>query len=173
MKSKARWFIVAIVIQLALLTVIPVPRLLLLASGKTVMLETVPYDPYNVFHGYYANLRYEISRVETFDNRQSFEQNHFYYVIIEKGSGGIWRGKGISRKLPVGLGRDQAALKGRYRYGWLEYGIEQYYLPEGRRKEIDNLLNVGKKRALVEVKVNEKGEAALVRIIAGGRSFEY
>ncbi|OQA90142.1 MAG: hypothetical protein BWY26_01493 [Elusimicrobia bacterium ADurb.Bin231] len=52
----------------------------------------------------------------------------------------------------------------------VEYGIENYYVPEGKGKEIEEALNSGRtNRVTVEAVVGKKGNAMLNRIFINGK----
>ena len=173
MKTNKIIFISAIIIQLLLLLIIPVPRWILLNSGKTIELITIPYDPYNIFRGYYVDLRYEISRQEGLPAWEKLEQNRFYYVILQKDQDGIWSPRKVQVTLPVKLNQNQAVIRGKYRYGMMTYGFEQYYLPETKRLEVEKLLRDQNNRVIVQVKVNDVGASTILRLNIAGKNFDY
>lgn len=173
MKPKMPWFLVAVGLQLLLLGFMIVPRMMILTGGKTVLLETEPYDPYNIFTGYYANLNYKISQAEHLPVKPHLKPRGIYYVVVSIDKNGIGRPRRVMEALPRVLKEDEAVIRGRHEYGWMKYGIESYYLPESRRHEIEALLRDGKRRALVEVKVNDAGKAVIVSLHVAGRRFSY
>lgn len=173
MKPKMSWFLAAVGLQLLLLGFMIVPRMMVLTGGKTVILETEPYDPYDIFTGYYANLNYKISQAEHLPDKPILKPRGIYYVVVSKDKNGIWKPRRVTEVLPRSLKKDEAFIRGRNEYGWMKYGIESYYLPESRRHEIEALLRDRKRRALVEVKVNDAGEAVIVSLRVAGRRFSY
>lgn len=173
MKPKKVWFIVAVGLQMVLLLVMIVPRWMILASGKTILLETAPHDPYDIFRGYYANLNYTISRERDLPGNVKDKPRSTCYVVLSKDAGGVWQARRVYTSLPSTLAHDEVVIRGRSERGWIKYGIEAYYLPENRRHEIEELLADGKQKTRVEVKVNNAGEAVIVCLHVAGKRFAY
>lgn len=170
MKRNTLVFILAIVFQVILLIMMVVPRWQILANGKTIILETAPYDPYSIFRGYYLDLNYKISNINDLPVEGKLENRKTYYVVLAE-ENKIWQPKRVTKYFPKDLQAGEICIKGKSRYSRLIYGIEQYYLPEKEREKVEKL--VRGKNALVEVKVNELGEAAIVRIRVGEKVIEY
>lgn len=173
MRHKKMLFAISLLIQLALLLVISLPRLEIIAKGKTVLLETQPYDPYNIFRGYYATLFYEISETDNLPGFVKPKNHQLLYVVLSEGEDKVWRPVRVSPELPRDLGTNEVFIRGKYSYGRLEYGIEEYYLPEKSRHKVESMLGSEGSRPLVEVKVNKAGKATIIRLIIGETSFEY
>ena len=176
MNKKTLFFGAAVFLQLVFLLVIPIPRWLALNWGRTVVLETAPVDPYTVFQGYYARLNYRISMAGNLPFEKSSIQpvnGRNYYVVLSPSANGFWEPQKVLTRMPGKLKKNEAALKGRYRFSRMEYGIEQYYLPENKRRELENLLREREQKIRVIVKVGRGGQGAIVRLEIGGRRFEY
>jgi uncharacterized membrane-anchored protein len=172
MRRKWLFFCGAMVLQLLLLVAVIVPRISILANGKTVFIETLPYDPYNVLSGYYVDLNYRISEPENLPAKKTYQEHRDYYIVLEPRHS-AWQPVAVYERLPQYMQAGRAVIRGRYRYGVLDYGIGRYYLPEAQRERIETSLRETVKAALVEIKVNRKGDAALVGIIVGNERFEY
>lgn len=70
-------FWLTLVIQAALILAVPAQAALTQLTGKTVVLQTAPVDPYNPFQGYYVTLNYEVSdpnRLKMLQGWQAIEQ---------------------------------------------------------------------------------------------------
>jgi uncharacterized membrane-anchored protein len=176
LNKKTILFILVVLLQLVLLLMIPIPRWVALTTGRTVVLETAPVDPYSMMRGYYVRLNYQISSPDNLPVGKEpiqFRNGKNYYVIMVPDQKDIWRPTEILERLPTQLTNGAAVIKGTYRYGRIEYGIEQYYLPENQRITLEELLRDREQRALVVVKISKNGQAAIVRIKVAGRSFEY
>lgn len=170
---KRVWFGAALLLQIVLLLIIPIPRWWILTHGKTIVLETEPYDPYTVFSGYYADLRYKNSNPEYLSKRYHFTDQTNYYVVLTPDHQGIWKPVRINRQLPRALGEKEVALKGKLQYFQMKYGIEQYYLPEAKRRQINKLLRQPRTKVLVVAKVGPDGTAAIRELRIGGQVFRY
>ncbi|MGE5558722.1 MAG: GDYXXLXY domain-containing protein [Bacillota bacterium] len=176
-----RWFIIALAVQILLVITVPLPRLYVLLAGKTVLLETLPADPYDIFSGYYAQLGYKISDIDELPFPPDMKRENHYdwwrtavdvYVVLAPDEEGIWQPKRVQKSLPRHLGANEAVIKGRYNWR-VEYGIERYYLPESQRKLWDKMMRDRENRPVVEAKVDKRGNAAIVRIKVGGKIFKY
>jgi len=65
------------------------------------------------------------------------------------------------------------AIRGRYSYPGIEYGIEEFFIPEDKLAEIEMGLWKNRDQAQVEVKVDSEGNAALVRLLIGDHVYDY
>lgn len=52
-----------------------------------------------------------------------------------------WTAVAVSADLPTNLPDNQVALKGTYRYGWIDYGLSSYFIPEDQRVDINNQIS--------------------------------
>jgi uncharacterized membrane-anchored protein len=152
--------------QAALILLVPVQSALTYATGETVVLQTVPVDPYDVFRGYYVTLSYNISTsqlleevpgwqetqlsLEADSNRRSlFSSDRTLYVVLEAPAADAasttpptpWTPVAVSRDRPTQLEANQVALRGRYEYWSIIYDLERYYMPEDRRDEINTKIS--------------------------------
>jgi uncharacterized membrane-anchored protein len=173
-------FVAAVVVQALILVAVPARKVFTLKTGKTVVLKVQPVDPYNVLSGYYATVRFDISSIGAFPNAQKltdgssagFADGSWCYAVIEKGGDGIWKPVSLEHELPANLPDDRAALLGRIAYGWIKYGIEDFYIPEAKRYSLSEDLRGHPDKARVEVKVDRTGHAALERLMVEDRIYE-
>ncbi|PIU67163.1 MAG: hypothetical protein COS85_01790 [Armatimonadetes bacterium CG07_land_8_20_14_0_80_59_28] len=130
-----------------------------LATGERVLLKTVPVDPRDLFRGEYVALRYEISSVESWwAHGKSFQAGDTLYVTLRR-EGRFW-GIGAVADQPPPAGA--LFLKGTVRRVRdsgidVDYGIESYFVPEGRGKELES------KRAglTTEIAIDRFGHAVI------------
>jgi uncharacterized membrane-anchored protein len=169
-------FIVAVMIQILILAAVPARKVFTLATGKTVVLKVQPVDPYSILSGYYASLRFDISRVDAFPNAsgmsQRFLDGTWFYAIVEKGDDGTWKPISLEPELPDNLPDNRAALLGRISHGAIRYGIEELYIPEAQRQRIAEDLRRNVDKARVEIKVDRSGHPALERLRIEDRIYE-
>lgn len=169
-------FIAAVIIQLLILAAVPARKVVTIATGKTVLLKVQPVDPYSILSGYYATLRFDISRLDLFPNVQGispgFSQGEWCYAVVEKGDDGTWRPVSLEHELPNNLPDNRIALLGQLHHGMIRYGIEEFYIPEAQRETIADDLRRNFDKASVEVKVDSGGHAALRRLIIENRIYE-
>ncbi|WP_013322279.1 GDYXXLXY domain-containing protein [Gloeothece verrucosa] len=187
--SIPQWrFWTALGFQLVLVFAIPSQAFYTYISGKTVILQTRPVDPYDWMRGYSQTLRYDISTEDNLKSLRGWEQlaqesekkgdtfhkGKPFYVILEAPKTPstqkpplAWKAVAISAERPQNLPSNQVAIEGKMtNYGWwIDYGIETYYFPEAKRNEIN--------AAIEQLQANQKGERPFVvevKIDAGGNA---
>ncbi len=148
--------------QVLLILAVPAQAIYIHLTGRTVILQTIPVDPYDLLRGYSQTLRYNISNIDTL--KQLSEDDGLLqekedgslamippkttiYVILESPNSATaenkppfaWTPVAISSKLPTNLPANQIALRGeKSRYSqWVDYGLETYYMPEDQRDRIN------------------------------------
>lgn len=177
MKNKtALWFALALALQLLILVGVPAQKFIARTTGRSVILKVQPVDPYSILSGYYVTLGYEISRSSAFTTNitQNTDQNSgmIVYAIVEQQDDGVWHPVELTNSLPTSLPETRAAIRGRLVGGRIEYGIEQFYIPESKRNVIAKDLQEHMGNARVEVKVDARGGAALVKLMIEDRVYE-
>ncbi len=172
MNRRTLFFILAVAAQFLILAVVPAQKIYTRATGKSVLLKIYPVDPYDVLRGYYVTLRYEIGDAGKFAHSSGFSSGDHVYVTLERGDGGVWHAISLSQSFPANLPENRLAIRGRYSYSSIEYGIEEFFIPEDKRGEIEEALRKNIEQARVEVKVDSKGGAALVRLLIGDRVYD-
>jgi uncharacterized membrane-anchored protein len=176
---KAHWaFIVAVALQVVIVAAVPARVSFTRFTGKTVFLKTAPIDPYDIMSGYYVTLSYEISIEENLPPGPGLDQGlksgQHVYIVLQEGEDGIWDAIRASTRWPEDVPSGAVVIKGekRRRRG-IEFGIESYYIPEGKGEEIEAGLLGNRDTTRVEVKVDRFGNAALIRLHIGGVTYEY
>lgn len=172
MKKATLFFLAAVVLQALILLGVPARKAYTRMTGRDVILKVAPVDPYSILSGYYVILGYDISRPTDFPNAPKFEYDEVIYAIVEQQADGIWKPVGIERELPKNLPTNRAAIRGRWNEGRIEYGIEEFYIPEEKRTVIADDLSKNQTEARVDVKVDANGNAALLRLRIQDRVYE-
>lgn len=152
-----------LLIQSLLIVAVPLEAAIATVMGTTVILRTVPVDPYDPFRGYYTTLQYDISQrgvlstLEGWENVRSdleptatprlLRPGQSFFVVLENPQqaenpsaspqGTAWDPIAVSQRRPRDLPDDQIALKGIYRGDRIVYGLERYYLPEAERLDLE------------------------------------
>jgi len=193
---SSRRFWVALVLQGLLIAFLAVPSLLTYWTGTSVILQTVPVDPYDLLRGYSQSLRYDISNLQTLDSLQGsdflgdvtkIEPNTAFYVILqapERTAQGepptVWTAIAISRDLPKQLASNQIALRGEIGSDRsIKYGLESYYFPEDQQKQMNDQIRSiqgqsGNQQNLrVEIRVDHQGRAVPVSLWIGDRKYQF
>ncbi len=152
-----------------------------LQTGTQIVLATVPVDPYDLFRGDYVILKYDISEMQV-PNDQYEAGDSIYVKLEEELPVGLTRGIGVSKEKPTGLfieGRiidiresthENKDENGEPTYSLqtdatIEYGIESYFVPEGRGYELEELRG---NELTVRVSVNGKGKAIIKDLLKNG-----
>jgi hypothetical protein len=108
-------------------------------------------------------LSYDVSRLESYTPLKfRVHDGDTVFAIVEEGPDGLWRPIALEKFLPSSLPPNRAVLRGRVEGSWIVYGIERFYVPETMRDEIAKDLQSHLDAARAEVRVNARGDAALV-----------
>jgi len=181
--------------QLGLIAAIPAQAIYTQLTGTSVILKTIPVDPYDLLRGYSQTLRYEISQVEELETLTGWErlqgqtqtslpQGTPLYVILQAPDGDSshptprsWEPIAVREERPVNLEQDQIAIQGEVNSSWVNYGIEKYYFPEQKREQINREINLARQdnedNFFVEVKVDERGNAVPISLWIGDRNYRF
>lgn len=161
-------FLLPIVFQSALILAVPAQAVYTQLTGKTVILQSVPIDPYEPLRGYSQMLRYDISSQNNLRDLPGWRElpkqppngnkltlikpGTSIYVILEAPAKLTlaelpqpWKPVAVSVKRPSQLPTNQVALKGIAEQSLIQYGLETYYIPEDQREEINADLRAARK----------------------------
>jgi uncharacterized membrane-anchored protein len=191
-------FAVPLLLQIGLILVPPAQSVYTHITGKTVILQTIPVDPYDPLRGYSQTLSYDISRLEILKklpgwqeiSKQQKSKNVDYlepgtelYVVLESPPEGAkqpplaWKPVKVSSSSPTSLPANQIALKGKGAANMIRYGLETYYFPESQQQEINQAImqaQKGQKQSLVvEIKVNKGGDGVPVSLWVRDRNYRF
>jgi uncharacterized membrane-anchored protein len=148
-------------------------------TGQEVLLKTRPIDPRDLFRGDYVILTYDISEINTKESlASSFDYNERVYVLLDIDRNGVGSYYGIQKNKPTGDG--VVFIEGRVRSVIhriiddepvinVEYGIESYFVPEGRGLEIER--NLGE--IYTKVSLDKNGRAIIRSLILDGKEVEF
>ena len=173
--SKLKWyigFIVAVLVQLLLLGAVAAKRIIPLYVGRTVILKIEPVDPYDIFKGYYLQLDYDISRLDSL-KQSHLPENGRVYVVLEENKQGIWRATSAHAQWPNEIPDTAVVIKARKEYARFNYGLESFYVPETERTHIESELRRNISDAYAEVAVGPFGNATLLRLKVKDKLYEY
>ena len=144
-----------------------------LVFGETILLRVTPGDPRDMFRGDYVILNYDINRIPSqkiegvpaevveAGNRRKWLADRVVYVTLEhEPDGKYWRAAKTSVYRPDSgrFIRGHASHVDRVRFG-----IEAYFVEEGRGKELEAARNA--RRLSAEVALTSWGQAALRRLL--------
>lgn len=147
-------------------------------TGRTIIVKTVPVDPRSIFRGDYVYLNYIFSHMDL--NKLPHSDDRYYsgkrvYVKLLK-KDDDWIPVYISGKPYRNLGEDEIVISGLVLRNFrnkifVRYGIESYFVPEGKGKYLQELIR--KKRLTVEASIDRWGYACVRRIFVNGKEIEF
>jgi len=139
-----------------------------LAFGKSVVLQTVPVDPRDIFRGDYVVLGYEISTLSNIPGLQTVKEGDKAYVRLEQ-RGDVWEATGVwnSYREEWDVFISGKVTNVRDNRITMEYGIEAYFVPEGKGREIERAEDIK-----VRVSVDRSGIAIIKNLIVDGATFQ-
>lgn len=188
-KSIPLRFAAALLIQAGLILIIPAQAVYTHLTGKPIVLETLPVDPYNPLQGYSLTFSFPIANVQTLEKLPGWETiasridtqskpgdgssmldrpTTSFYVILQSPDKETqppqpWKPVAVSDRYPDRLAANQVAIQGVYQQGTVRYGLETYYIPEDQQVPInEQLRQVGQESIKVEAKVGADGQAVPV-----------
>ncbi len=138
--------------------------------GRTIILDTVPIDPFEPFRGQYLAIRFNISTIPSADIQKiGAEPGDSVFVILMPDKDGISQYAGVSPEKPA-VGEALAAIKGNVQYSefgqtTISYGIEQFFFERGAEFLLTNMA--------VEAKVDSRGRARVVQLLHNNKPIEY
>ncbi len=190
--------IIPLLLQTGIILAVPIHSIYTETTGKTVTLETAPVDPYDILRGNYVTLDYNISRIETLKklpgwnqlikqypgtNQQYFPiaQDTNLYVIMqgEESTSQAWTPMLITSELPRTLPENQVALRGKYRYGSVIYGLEKYNIPENQNEKVNKdvfnnqQFNQHSQPIKIQIKVDARGNAVPINMQIGNGYYQF
>ena len=139
-----------------------------LAFGKSVVLQTVPVDPRDLFRGDFVMLRYKISTLSDIPGLWRVKEGDKAYVHVEQ-RGDVWEAIEVSKAY-----REEwdVFISGKVTHARakrieVQYGIESYFVPEGKGRDIERARDIK-----VRVSVNRWGKATIEGLIVDGVPFQ-
>ena len=141
------------------------------AHGVTILLETVPVDPRDLFSGDYVILSYKISSLSfslfspTITN--DLPPGRIVYVAVEKR--GAFHEAVSASTTPITPAPGQVILKGHSMPGWnhdrvrVGYGLERFYVHEGTGNVHGKLT--------AEIVVPDSGQGTVKQVFVDGKPY--
>ena len=181
-KFARSWVALAVVaaLQVLVLGSMVWDRIGLLRTGREIVLPIVPVDPRDLFKGDYVTLAYPISTVPAATiEGDALQDNRAFYVTLEKQADETWKPvKTTLLRPPAEANANRVVLEGRSRWGRINinkltgnvavrYGIERYYVPEGKGLALEKMARDSKLAAIVAV--DGKGRAAIKGLMVDGK----
>jgi uncharacterized membrane-anchored protein len=187
------WRLIApLIVQIGLILAVPTQAMYTEMTGKSITLQTLPAYSNNVLQGSSLSFDYNISRTQTLRKlpgwRDWVRENSLRNGRINQGSTLyliLQEQKSFNRDVPtpwrpVRVTNNEVALKGNYQDGLINYGLENYYISEAQRQQIDNDLlqiqqnpNQDRTPIIVRVKVDPQGNAVPTSMWIGDRNYRF
>jgi uncharacterized membrane-anchored protein len=177
--SAVRLAVVA-ALQIAVLAWIAIDRVLLLTTGREIVLDVVPVDPRSLFRGDYVVLSYAASQIPTGLLRAPVRDGAAIYVTLTQNPGQGWVAKSAGPTYPSAIADDDVVLRGTAEYQIsspdgqgsvrVRYGLEAFFLPEGTGRELENM--VGERRIAAVIAVGRSGTSGLKSLMVDGKIVE-
>lgn len=176
---KAVLFGVAILVQCGLLVLMVVDRMEILREGREVTLQTQPVDPRDLLRGDYVVLRYDISQLPAgaLAGKTTETRNPIVFVKLAPNANGLYEAVSVSAD-PVTVAAPEILIRGRVSYSCgsasrtfcdkltIKYGLENYFVPEGEGRKLEQARN--QQRLRVVAAVLPSGRAAIKRLLLDG-----
>ncbi|MDB9528176.1 GDYXXLXY domain-containing protein [Oscillatoria sp. CS-180] len=194
-QQRGLWAIsIPLLIQTAIIIALPLQAAIATVLGTTVILRTVPVNPYDPLRGYYTTLQYDISQrgvLSTLEGWDEVQPNlepvsamellrpgKSFFVVLAQSEPDPpvaealvtpWQPIAISRQRPTNLPDNQIAIKGTYRSDRVIYGLERYYLPEAERIDLERRIREAQTgeeqpRLMVEIRIGPLGKAVPIAL---------
>lgn len=171
-------FFLAILLQVLILLSFQIKKEISIRRGVKIVVKTTPVDPRSLFRGDYINLNYEFSRIDL--DKVECDTTYFYkgqkvFVKLSK-VGDDWKAVQVSGEPIKDIGPDETMITGINRWRSRRsinviYGIESYFVPEGRGKYIEK--KILDKRVKVELSIDKGGHASARKIFIDEKEVKF
>lgn len=168
--TKEQKLISAIFLQIFIIIAIVIFKLSILSGGTEILLQIEPVDPRDYLRGDYITFQYsDISRVSIVKTAYSIRNGDDVFVELKK-KDNFWEVYFVSKNKPTG---DKPFIKGKvingeggllYSTMQISYGVEQYFIPEGKGAGVNFGTN-----AYAKVMVDDDGNAVLKQVYIDGK----
>lgn len=165
--SNNKLFIISLILPIILLLSMTVKPLMTIYFGETVKLQTVPYDPRDLFYGDYVDLDFEAENIpinlvedslrKTLEDNttSSFPKDDFkvYLILEQNGTTGVHDVTSVSTKKPKS-GTYIKGISSPYIYEdklTVSIPIEKYYLAENTGTQLEEASTKGQLIATIKV----------------------
>ena len=170
----------AALIQVALLGAMVVDRASILRNGTEVKLLTRPIDPRDLLRGDYVVLGYDISQLPAGPLQNQPVGSRTVFVKLAPNSEGLYGAVSVHAEA-VPVTSPEVLIRGRVAYGascgpdsrafcdklQIRYNLEQYFVPEGEGKKLEEARN--QRKLTVVAAVLPSGRAAIKRLLLDGQ----
>jgi uncharacterized membrane-anchored protein len=153
-----------ITVKTGVLVLVAAPKISAHVTGRTVTLDISPYDPYDFLSGYYMNISYDSISNPDPNQPMPYRRGQTVYARLYKGKSGNWHFDRVVSGMPGNIEEDELFIKGKMKRGRIIYGIERFYVPEIKRRQIGEMFRKYADQAKAVVKVDRFGNAAILKM---------
>lgn len=154
--KRSTYFFAALALQVAVISWVALPRLYVLHTGRSALLRTVPVDPRDPFRGDYVVLNYEVSNAPG----GLAKAGETVFAVLEEKDGFAFARRFTTERPTSG----ELYLQGRVEERWsslrVKYGIEAFFVPEGKGLAIERNRNHD-----VRVRISDRGFAVIEALV--------
>lgn len=180
---NGKWLFVSAIVVALVQTIVLVAgierRAAVLRDGQEIVLRSEPVDPRDLMRGDYVILSYDISQIPV--NLIKGKPKHKsgvapVYVIVQQGSDQLWHLIRATFEPVAKVEQGQVMLRGQVQtpimaYNAMpvsiKYGIERFYVPEGKGRAIEEAQGQGKVEIVVSV--GDSGAAQIKALRLDGK----
>ncbi|MDD5585239.1 MAG: GDYXXLXY domain-containing protein [Candidatus Omnitrophica bacterium] len=172
-------FLLAVLFQIVLLLSIAYYKEASIRSGRKIIVTAIPFDPRSIFRGDYINLTYEFSRIDlkkVARSKDDFYRGELVFVKLLAVNNN-WVATEISDTPISASGNNEIIIRGVVNEPNIRnvinvvYGIENYFVPEGKGKAIEK--EISAHRATVELSIDKRGDASVCKIFIDNREVAF
>jgi hypothetical protein len=133
-------------------------------------LETRPFDPYDVLSGYYVTLGYEAETPPADRLDPDLAVDGPAWILLARETP-AWRVVSVSPIRPTPAA-DEAVLKATWDGHRARLDdLRKFFISEAARQEVADTMSKNRGRAFVDMRVGMGGEAVLLRLHVGDKTF--
>jgi uncharacterized membrane-anchored protein len=162
--------IAAVVLQVAVLAAMALPREWVLHRGRTVWVRTVPVDPRDVMRGDYVHLNFPFSQVpramwrDGLKDQKLLKRDQQVFLVLRPANGDLYEADYLTDRRPAA----GVYLRGRVNDRWggdvanVRYGLEAYFVQQGTGLDLERARAPDGTRLLLEMQVAIGGHGLAV-----------
>jgi len=162
--------IAAVVLQVAVLAAMAIPREWVLHRGRIVWLRTAPVDPRDVMRGDYVRLSYPFSQIpraqwrDGLAEQKQLKRDQPVYLVLRPASGDLYEADFLTDRRPA----EGIFLRGRVNDRWggdtanVRYGLEAFFVEQGTGLDLERARAADGTRLLLEMQVAIGGNGLAV-----------
>lgn len=165
-RNERKVLVAGAALQLLVLAAMIFMKVAVLVGGVSVLLRVQPVDPRDLLRGDYVILGYAFSQasaqaIQGLDGQAGSQEGRTVYAVLEKEEDGVhWRASSLTVDRPP----SGTFIQGRVgRWGRIEYGIESFFVQEGKGHDYEDA--VRSRHLSARVVVSPNGKAVVKELV--------